>query len=294
MLKGDIPTVDQVVIMTAQNPMGELQPAEVNNKLNAKLRADLRQSNFIAAHRKSNKNIIGTFGGEINIKGKFGNIEDSFLIPHMSRETAIHYARKYKQKAVIWGKKQTKDGLTFIRFEYIESTDPENIPYKTVDVRDVVLAGQDVQDRDDYFTAINASDKSIEGKEKKTGGNRKLAIPFFDPKFKHAKYGLEKKSIDTDEKEFDFPANKELRKAEFYIPFIDDSVNDAEFELSENVSFSSFELNDASEELIEDVKRYSSELKLEGMTSKHYWSMRGLLNNSLEKLKNDFNKKSFL
>jgi hypothetical protein len=291
MLKGDVPTVDQVAIMTAHNPMGQTATPEQNNKANTRLRADLRQSNFIAAHRRSNKGIMGGGfgGGEIEGKGKFsGNIEDSFLIPHMSREIAIHFARKYKQLSFIWGKKiRDEKGGTTMRFEYIEAKNPndaENTPYETTQTRDVVVTGAEAQDRSDNYTAINAGDKDKQNSPT-LGGNRKFVIPFFDDKYKTAKNANGKRTIQTDEPTV--PVNQPLKKVEFYVPFVDDSSNEVEFELSEDVSFNLDELpkrNDV-KKLVGDAQEYANRLKLEGMSGRYYWSTRGNLNEILKRLK---------
>ena len=288
MLKGDVPNVDQVAIMTAHNPMGQKASAEENNRANARLRSELRQSNFIAAHRSSNLGIVNRLG-VIEGKGKFlGSIEDSFIIPHMSRRIAIQFARRYRQLSVIWGHKvDDPDGETLMRFEYIEAqnpADPENTPYETTQTRDVVISGNEAQDRTDNFTAINASDKE-KGNSPTLGGNRKLVIPFFDDRYAKAKNVRGKREIQSDEPTI--PAYPATAQAEFYIPFVDDASNEATFELSEEVSFSSRELPNRADvnNLVENIRECAARLNLEGMSGQYYWSNLGNLRESLKKLK---------
>lgn len=301
MLRGDVPNVDQLAILTAHNPMGKQATPEENNRANARLRNELRQSNFIAAHRKSNRGIVNRLG-TIQGKGKFmGNIEDSFIVPHMSRELAIRFARQYRQLSVIWGHKDKVDDQVIMRFEYIEAknpADPENTPYETTQTRDVVITGSEVQDRSDNFTAINSSDKDgmkkgqgsttrFTNKDTPTfGGNRKFVIPFFDDRYANAKYIKGKREIGSDEPVV--PAFPASAQAEFYIPFVDDSPNDSTFELSEEVSFDSRELPNVKDvnNLVNEVQEYADRLKIEGISGQHYWSILGNLNESLKRLRN--------
>ena len=146
---GQVPTVDQVGILTAQNPGGEpASPAE-NNVLMQKLKDAL---NDLQA-------------GYTDIGGSFGSPEKSVFIMNVSRDDTSALGLMFGQEAVIWGQKLRNDeGDPFFRFEYLEG-------YNTIQTRDVSLGGSEVQSLDDYYS------------EK---GDRKFLIPFFDDKYEGA------------------------------------------------------------------------------------------------------------
>lgn len=81
---------DSVGIITAYNPKGIKTPINKNRKLNKLLWNELRAAGY----------------DPWPIKGKYkGAAEQSFLIPNIERADIIHFAKKYKQEAVIWAKK---------------------------------------------------------------------------------------------------------------------------------------------------------------------------------------------
>lgn len=146
---GQVPSVDTVAILTAENPGGEKAESGANKKLMKQFKGDLRDSEH----------------GYTDIAGKFGSKENSLMIMNISRDDTIEMGQKYNQYAVIWGNKlRADDDEPFFRFEYIEGT-------KTIQTRDVSLSGKSVEDRDDYYS------------EKR---GRKFIIPFFDDKYELA------------------------------------------------------------------------------------------------------------
>jgi len=132
-------------MMTAENPNAQKTSPQDNQAYNDNLEKKLRSMNL--GYRK--------------IRGRFGNYENSFLIPNISKKEIINLGRKFQQEAVIWGVRQEDKFV----FEYIESASGQ-----TTNVRDVVLYSDDVQSRDDYYS------QSAKGPEK-------FVIPFFDDQY---------------------------------------------------------------------------------------------------------------
>ena len=147
---GQVPSVDTVAILTAENPGGEKAPSSENKDLMKQFKKDLRDLEY----------------GYTNIAGKFGSKENSLMIMNISRDDTVQLGQKYDQYAVIWGSKmREEDGEPYFKFEYIEGN-------QTIQTRDVSLSGKSVEDRDDYYS-------------EKEG--RKFIIPFFDDKYEMAK-----------------------------------------------------------------------------------------------------------
>ena len=146
---GQVPTVDQVGILTAQNPGGQpASPAE-NNALMQKLKDALSDLQT----------------GYTDIGGSFGSPEKSVFIMNISRDDTAALGLMFGQEAVIWGQKLRNDEQDpFFRFEYIEG-------YNTIQTRDVSLGGTEVQSLEDYYS------------EK---GDRKFLITYFDDKYEGA------------------------------------------------------------------------------------------------------------
>lgn len=146
---GQVPSVDTVGLLTAENPDG--QPASPQE--NAALMKDLKDSLKLMKI------------GYTDIGGSFGSPEKSVFIMNISRDDVAMLGRKFDQEAVIWGQKQRDgEGEPFYRFEYIEGD-------RTVQTRDVSLSDQGVQSLGDFYS------------EK---GGRKFVIPFFDGDYENA------------------------------------------------------------------------------------------------------------
>ena len=139
--------IKTIGMVTAENPMGQQVTPEENKERNEKLESALRQMNL--GYRK--------------IRGKFGNYENSFLIPNIKKEEIIELGNRFEQKSVIWGER-VQDKFVF---SYIEGD-------TTIEQRDVVLFGSDVQKRDDLYS------QSSKGPEK-------FVIPFFDEDYEIVK-----------------------------------------------------------------------------------------------------------
>jgi len=144
---GQVPSIDQVGILTAENPHGVPSPPEQNKALMKQLKQALQGV------------------GYTNIGGSFGSPEQSVFINNISRDDMTKLGHDFGQEAVIWGQKlRTDSGDPFFQFEYIEGNN-------TVQTRDVSLGGEGIQAHTDFYS------------EK---GGRKFLIPFFDEEYETA------------------------------------------------------------------------------------------------------------
>ena len=148
-LRGNVATVRSVAFLTAENPFAQPLSKKENRELNKALMSWLRQRGY----------------GPIRIRGHFGSPERSFVVPNISRHDAVEAGKEFDQEAVIWGEKRaTPKGTEFFEFEYIEGD-------TTAQKRNVVLTGEEVQERPDFYS-----------QERQSAG-RKFDIPFFDEEY---------------------------------------------------------------------------------------------------------------
>lgn len=153
-LRGSREQINSVGIMTAQNPNGEKESEEFNQKQNQKLIAYLRYINL----------------GHYRIGGKFaGTVEESFVINNVSKETMIKLGKHFGQESIIWGE---RIGPEEFLFHYIDSASGES----PTDPVSMVLTDPDpeVTSRKDMYSTV--------GKGKKT---KKFVIPFFEDGYAH-------------------------------------------------------------------------------------------------------------
>lgn len=90
MFQGDIENVDQVVMMTPENPHARSTPDEVNAERTELFKQDMKKAGY----------------GYRPIQGMYGGPEDSYAIPHMSREDAAKYSYKYGQESFVYSVRQ--------------------------------------------------------------------------------------------------------------------------------------------------------------------------------------------
>ena len=153
-LWGDVPNVQQIGILTANNPNYQQLPQAENDERNRRLMDQLRASNY----------------GPLKIKGKFtgattGKEEDSFLVPHISREATLSFGRHFGQGDVIWGQKNTDEqGNPYFDFEWINCETG-----LTTQHRYVAMSGGGIPGRADAYSKAKA---------------RKFIIPFWDDPYK--------------------------------------------------------------------------------------------------------------
>ena len=140
-MQGGIGNIDTVGILTAENPKGKPASKKFNQAKMAELKTQLR-SMGLGFHR---------------IAGKYGSKENSLFVPNITKEQLISLGLEFDQESVIFGEKhETQDGY-YMSWSYIAGS-------STLQTRDISYSGKDVQDRDDFFSAIK---------------NRKFIIPFF-------------------------------------------------------------------------------------------------------------------
>ena len=96
---GDVPTIHTVGVVTAQNPNGK-EPWPGNNIESGR---ENRDSNKSLEQYLKTRNM-----GFAKVKGKFGLVENSFLIPNIARKELIDIGTWFDQQAVIWGEKRLR------------------------------------------------------------------------------------------------------------------------------------------------------------------------------------------
>ena len=159
---GQVPSIDSLAILTAENPHGDRATSKENDLFMRDLKSILRDNEL----------------GYTNITGKFGSRERSVMVMNISRDDTTTLGGIFQQAAVIWGQKlRDASGNPFFRFEYIEGT-------QTINWRDLSLSGAEVQDKKDHY-----SEKS----------GRKFVIPFFDDAYERAELSGGRVSFDMSE-----------------------------------------------------------------------------------------------
>ena len=127
---GQVPSVDEIGILTAENPAG----VEATSEKNKQLMDDLK------------KTLRGMKVGYTDVGGSFGGPEKSIFIMNISRDDVTRLGALFDQLAVIWGqKRRDEEDHPFFRFEYIEGN-------STKQTRDVSLGDTAIQSRDDFYS----------------------------------------------------------------------------------------------------------------------------------------------
>ena len=163
-LSGERGTVFTIGMMTPENPNAEQLPQEENDRLLKDFERRLKEKQL----------------GFRKIRGKFGNKERSYIIPNIRRDEIVELGKEFGQEAVIWGEKDEEGKMIF---SYIEGD-------RTLQQRDVVLTGDDIDARTDFYSQEPGGPEkhSItypkKGKGKPlTRTARKFVIPFFDEEY---------------------------------------------------------------------------------------------------------------
>jgi hypothetical protein len=149
-MKVKVPSVRTFGILTAWNPSGKLSK-EQNELRNKELAAQLR---------------AGAYGYVVH-KGKFGEFERPFFVPHITRSALVALGKAYDQASVIYGEREGDK----VRFELINANTGE-----TENVRYQVLADTGVQAHKDFYSEVG-------GKKFQVDTGRKFRIPFFDEQY---------------------------------------------------------------------------------------------------------------
>jgi len=301
-LRGDVPHVATLAIMTANNPMNMALSQSKNRELNKKLKNDLKNFNY---------NPVRLSGG---LKGKFGlkKLEDSFLIPHMSLRSALDFGKKYNQQAIIWGeKKHHAERGNYIQFDFYDR-DHADQDFRKVQSRNVAISGEHARTKDDMFSGTKMrsynKDKSLRDEAKKKGitdveaglppasnwgetpNTQKVVIPFFNDDYENAMYSKDRRGIDKIGSLDTTIDAQPLAKAEFYIPFFDDVIA-GEIpicDLDKDVTFCESELPNKSSVKSIIGRIHAKEIALysgEEYTEKNRWQARGGINVLIDELK---------
>lgn len=272
-LRGDVPEVKTVAILTGWNPMGQRVSAQENNNRNKRLVSRLRESHF------------RSFKVESLIYGQYGNLEQGYLIPHITKELTIKLTSEFCQKAAIFGTRKGRGEDSYMEFEWLETSaeecdaaTPES--YSTTQTRRVVLAGEEAQSRTDYYSAAPYP-KSLTDKRQKHAPvkPRKFFIPFFDDTYANAQYADGKRRVATNPIAGTLGQEEpqQFKKAESYEPDMD---------IDENISFVSSELpgTDKVKYLVEEIKKCERGIYDSSKTEQYQWICRGNLHRLMRDL----------
>lgn len=258
-LFGDVPNINTVGIITAENPQGNKISKKENEERNRKLKDHLQSGNY----------------GPVKIRGMFGYRENPFLVKNITREELVKLGKMYDQEAVIWGEKNMdKNDNPYFRFEYIEGD-------KTASVRTVHIGNEEVRDRPDYYTMVKG---------------RKFVIPFFDDpnarKVPGHKYGTLISVPDSPATPWsdDELADKIKKVETFYLPFFDDPAStnlifDESWGITELTYYSSkLPKTPEIKQIIDEVHKRTEMLFEKNRTGKSCWANRGVIWECLRKL----------
>ncbi len=152
LIHGLVPNVKTIGIITAENPHGKKANPVFNKSMNEKLEKRLREKNL----------------GFVKVKGKYGNHENPFFVPNITKDEVLLLGKEYNQTDIIFGEKIEEGNKDGIRFSLIYS---DHRMGDIIGQRDVFV---DRKNADDYYTEIKG---------------RKFQIPFFDDDMKDAEFG---------------------------------------------------------------------------------------------------------
>lgn len=143
-MRGMVPKVRTIGFITAENPHGQPEKTDVNNKMNRQLESIIKD---------------GLWGYQ-KIKGKYGSLENTFLVRNISREDLLRYGNRFDQESVLFGQYFEEEGRYGMRFQLL-STENGSL-------------GDIMGQRDLFIGREGANDFYSEVK------GRKFQIPFFD------------------------------------------------------------------------------------------------------------------
>jgi hypothetical protein len=147
-MRGIVPSINTFAILTAENQHGVSHDKNYNIDANKKLQQDLLNAHY----------------GLQKVKGSYGNLENSFFIPNITKEDAMSFASKYEQESIIFGEKveENKNGQHYIGMAIkMIGTDKTNFG----DVLGEKLVFINDNNRNDYYSVVKG---------------RKFYIPFLD------------------------------------------------------------------------------------------------------------------
>jgi hypothetical protein len=151
-MRGFVPKIQSIGFITAENPNGKQATPEFNKSANEKLEKKLRLMNL----------------GFNKIKGQYGNKENSFFVPNITKNEILDLGKEFDQETIIYGERisEEKDGKVYdgMNFQMIYSSGSV-IAERKVFIND--------QDRPDLYSVVKG---------------RKFFIPFFDDAYEDAEF----------------------------------------------------------------------------------------------------------
>jgi len=142
-LRGGRKSVFAIGILSAENPHGRALSDSENRQRTAELRKVLKEGRL----------------GYRPVKGRYGNLENSFIVNNISRDDVMALGKRFKQDSVVWGQRVEEGDYYGMDFELI-GTDLHN--WNEVMGTSRVMIGRE-----------NAADFYTEYK------GRRFIIPFF-------------------------------------------------------------------------------------------------------------------
>ena len=157
MFQGDVESVDQVVMMTPENPHARSTSDEINALRTELFKQDMKKAGY----------------GYRPVEGMYGGPEDSYAIPHMSKEDAAKYSYKYGQESFVYSIRQEGADAKMIhemvmidytgaqqdgnypadKYGEIYITPPNVTTYIDAETTEM-LNSQDLADAEDYYSNI--------------------------------------------------------------------------------------------------------------------------------------------
>ena len=143
-MRGLVPSIRTIAIMTAENPNGEEASDEYNKEANLRLALNLGNGQY----------------GYRRVLGKYENKENSFIINNISIDAAISLGSQYNQESIVFGKRvEEEDGYVGMKFNLIRTTG-NNIGHSEGEMNVFVS----LENPDDYYSEYKG---------------RKFVIPFY-------------------------------------------------------------------------------------------------------------------
>lgn len=160
-LRGIVPNIKSIAIITAENPQGNEYPSNINKQRNNELKKDIAGGNT-----RFGNYLRGGFFGYRQIKGKYGNLENPFIINNISKKEAISLGEKYDQDTIIFAevRQQPESNDVEMFFEMIKTTGEEK--NQTVGTQRVfiTLGKEGESEPQNYYSEVKG---------------RKFIIPFY-------------------------------------------------------------------------------------------------------------------
>lgn len=120
-LRGIVPSIKTIAIITAENPKGNELGSEENKMRNKQLKKDISSPGV--GNGGFRQYLRSGMYGFRQIKGQYGNLENPFLINNISKDEALRLGKKYDQDTIIFGevREQTDNNGVEMFFQLIKA-----------------------------------------------------------------------------------------------------------------------------------------------------------------------------